>query len=68
MPKYDVIVAIGCIEHIGYNGFANLFELIQKYYSEFVLLNNNSVFVFSSLRIFEMGRSIFDLYFYSKLQ
>lgn len=69
IPRSDMIIATGCIGYIGYKAFSNLFELIKNQQSESDsgLLDQDPIFAFSVLRIFDMGKieKIFDHYDYS---
>lgn len=65
LPKFDMIIATGCIGYIGYKAFVNLFEFLKKQNSE--QIQNDTIFAFSVLRIFEMEKiqKTFDYYGYS---
>ena len=65
LPKFDMVIATGCIGYIGYKAFSKLFEMIKKQ----VDLSQNTVpiFAFTVLRIFDMKQiqKTFDYYGYS---
>ena len=65
LPKFDMVIATGCIGYIGYKAFSKLFEIIKKQ----VDLSQNTVpiFAFTVLRIFDMKQiqKTFDYYGYS---
>lgn len=70
LPKFDMVIATGCIGYIGYKAFSNLFEVIKKqksYSSQLESQNITPIFAFSVLRIFDMEKiqKTFDYYGYS---
>jgi len=73
LPKFDMVIATGCIGYIGYKAFSNLFEVIknQKSYSpQLESQNITPIFAFSVLRIFDMEKikRAFDYYGYSLMK
>jgi hypothetical protein len=70
LPKFDIVIATGCIGYIGYKAFSNLFEIIKKQEddsSQNKTQNNTPIFAFTVLRIFDMKKiqKTFDYYGYS---
>lgn len=72
LPKFDMVIATGCIGYIGYKAFANLFEFLKKQHSDLAEqdIQNDTIFAFTVLRIFDMEKiqKTFDYYGYSLVQ
>lgn len=65
LPRFDLVIATGCIGYIGYKAFVTLFELINNRKDDFT--NTAPMFAFSALRIFDMKniKRTFEYYGYS---